>query len=414
MIKFKKYLVVPLATLMCLSPVFAANTPEDDHLTKLNYTVDQSYKWSAPADITFTTNIDRESKTGAISVTENIIAGNETLKISIASDAVFQIKSKEDSIRNYKVLKDSNELSAGSLVLEVPSGINAATQDLNFELQGVKSGNTSQVAGTYTGTLNFVANIETTGSGNPGGSGSESGGSGGTGGSSGSGGSSTIDMSNVSTTLASGDFSTKGNLVSINGTQYRILAVNGTQAKVMSMASVGDSVFNNSSVTTSFGGTNGQKYAGSNLDSKMTEFYNLLPSTIQDAIIEQNINQTMYSFTRSVPAGSTATSVASNNDDYIIEKKGEINVGSRKVYALDVDDVLEYLGLSFTWKQLNKMVFDTESTVNRNVWLRSAYSDYSSSAFFVYGDYGNLSKDIYCYSSIEVRPAFVLDLSLLS
>lgn len=92
MIKFKKYLVAPLATLMCLSPVFATETSEDDHLTKLNYTVDQSYKWSAPADITFTTNIDKESRTGAVSVTENIIAGNETLKISIASDADFQIK----------------------------------------------------------------------------------------------------------------------------------------------------------------------------------------------------------------------------------------------------------------------------------------------------------------------------------
>ena len=293
MIKFKKYFVTSMATLMCLSPVFAADTPEDDHLTNLSYTVDQSYKWSAPADITFTTNIDRESKTGAISVTENIIAGNETLKISIASDAVFQIKSKEDSIRNYKVLKDSDELSAGSLVLEVPSGRNEATQDLNFELQSVKSGNTSQVAGTYTGTLNFVANIETTGSGNLGGSG-------GSGGSGGGGSTSGIDMSNINvmdgtTTLAAGDFSMKGNLVTINDTQYRVLAVDGTMAKVMSMANDVSSEFNGSKVTVSFGGTDGQKYADSNLDNTMTNYYNSLPSAIQNAIVEQNINQSMYS-----------------------------------------------------------------------------------------------------------------------
>lgn len=223
----------------------------------------------------------------------------------------------------------------------------------------------------------------------------------------------TLDMSNVDIAGVTGDFSTAGNLVTINSTQYRVLAVNGSQVKVMSMVNVGSSTFNNSSITTSFGSYTGQKYAGSNLDNAMTSYYNSLPSAIQDAIIEQNINQTMYSFTWTVPTGSTATSVASDSDDYIIEKKCEINIGSRKVYALDVDDILEYLGLNFTWKQLNKMVFDRESTIYRDVWLRSAYSGVSRSAFYVSGSGGRLGGSSYS-SSGEVRPTFVLNLSLLS
>ena len=222
-----------------------------------------------------------------------------------------------------------------------------------------------------------------------------------------------IDLTSINKSGVVGDFSRKGNLVTINGTQYRVLEVNGTQVKVMSMVNVGSSVFNSSSVTTSFGETNGQKYAGSNLDNAMTSYYNSLPSAIQDAIIEQNINQTMYSFTWSIPAGSTATSVASNNMGYIIEKKGEINAGSRKVYALDVDDVLGYLGSNFTWKQLNKMVFDTESSVNLGVWLRSADSCDNDGVFYVYGGPGYLRKTYRGYN-YETRPTFVLDLYLLS
>lgn len=174
MIKIKKYLVASLLMLMFLSPVFAADTSTDDHITNINYEVAESYKWSAPSDFVFTTNVDAEIKTGTVSVMENIVAGGSTLKISIGPDEVFKLTSNEGSTRDYKLLKGSNELSAGSEVLAVPSGINEATQDLNFALQGVVSGNISQVAGTFRGTLNFVANIETVGSGS--GSGGESGG----------------------------------------------------------------------------------------------------------------------------------------------------------------------------------------------------------------------------------------------
>ena len=247
------------------------------------------------------------------------------------------------------------------------------------------------------------------------------GGSGGTGGSSGSGGSSTIDMSNVSTTLASGDFSTKGNLVTVNGKSYRVLESIGTQAKLLAMDSYKSSKLNLSSATTSFGGTTGQKYAGSVLDGEMTNFYNSLPAELQNAIVEQNISQSMYKWSSGTNASANFsawyknpfTDATTSGNNYYLTRTAEINVGTRKVFALDVDDVISYLGSNSTAKDVNELFFGVRNNVSRSVWLRSAYSDSSSYAFRVYGSNGYLYYNSYI-SSCEVRPAFVLDLSLLS
>ena len=243
------------------------------------------------------------------------------------------------------------------------------------------------------------------------------------GGSGGSGGSSTptIDLTNVNVAGVVGDFSTKGSLVTINNTQYRVLAVDGTMAKVMSMANGVSSKFNSSSVTASFGGTDGQKYAGSILDNEMTNFYNGLPAELQNAIVEQNISQSMYRWTSGTNASANFsawyakpfTDATTSGNNYYLTRIAEVNVGTRKVFALDVDDVINYLGSNSTAKDVNEMFFEKRNSVSRYVWLRSASSDSSSSAFRVNGYYGYLSY-IHYGNSGEVRPAFVLDLSLLS
>lgn len=210
-----------------------------------------------------------------------------------------------------------------------------------------------------------------------------------------------IDLKNFNKSGVEGDFSRKGNLVTINNTQYRVLAVNGTQVKVMSMVNIGSSVFNSSSVTTSFGDKDGQKYADSKLDQAMTSYYNGLPEAIKTAIVPQTIKQSMYSF---------------SNPMRLANKKAEIEVGQRYIYALDVDDVIEYLGNDYSSGSpyvVNKMFFDTTLSVPRNVCLRSADSGYSGYVFYVSGDHGYL-YDYHHYGSREIRPAFVLDLSLLS
>lgn len=233
--------------------------------------------------------------------------------------------------------------------------------------------------------------------------------SGETGGSSGSGGSSTIDMSNVSTTLASGDFSTKGNLVMVNGASYRVLESNGTQAKLLAM---------NPYKSTTFGSNN--TYPGSTLDTEMANYYNTLPTDVQNAIVEQNISQSAYKYSDGTNASADFsawhldefTNATTSGDNYYLTKTAEVNVGARKVFALDVDDVINYLGTDSTAKDVNELFFDVRNNVSRIVWLRSAISDSNSLAFCTSGYYGGLTSSGF-FIGHEIRPAFVLDLSLL-
>lgn len=225
-------------------------------------------------------------------------------------------------------------------------------------------------------------------------------------------GSSTIDMSNINTTLASGDFSTKGNLVTVNGRSYRVLESNGTQAKLLAMDSYKLTGFGSNST-----------YFGSNLDNEMANFYNSLPAKLQNAIVEQNISQSRYSSDSGTNASAdfsawrknSFTEATTSGNNYYLIRTTEVNVGARKVFALDVDDVISYLGSTSTPQDVNELFFGVRNKVNSDgVWLRSALSGYDR-AFFVYGDTGGLDFTICRDSgSVEVRPAFVLDLSLLS
>lgn len=358
---------------------------EDDHVTKLTYTVGESYKWSAPSDFTFTSNVDAETKTGTVSVLENIIAGGSTLKISIGPDEVFKLTSDEGSTRDYKLLKDSNELVAGSEVLAVPSGVNEATQDLNFALQGVVGGNVSQVAGTFRGTLNFVAGIETINTGTP---------------------SISVTKGQIVTLSDLGLTNTDMNSDSTDDT-FRVLSVEGSQVKLLAMDSYKSAYFNNAVENI---------YSGSTLDTKMTEYYNALPSDVQNAIVEQNINQSFYSKTNSTSESadfsawykSSFTESDVSGTNYYLTRTTEANVGNRKVYALDVDDVIAYLGDSSTPQDVNKLFFNQRSSVSRNVWLRSAFAN--DGAFRVVGNYGGVDFREADSSEAEVHPAFVLNL----
>lgn len=230
-----------------------------------------------------------------------------------------------------------------------------------------------------------------------------------------------IDLTSINKSGVVGDFSRKGNLVTISGTQYRVLEVNGTQVKVVSIESVRRSKFNNSSVTVSFNGNNGQKYADSILDNTMTNYYNSLTSTIQNAIVEQNINQSMYNWYSGTSSNASFSAWSKNpfldadtsGNNYYLKKFTDINIGTRKVYALDIDDVIAYLGSSSTAKDVNEMFFDVRNSVTRYVWLRTAVWNGSDMVSSVDGPCGSLNLSVY-YNLPEVHPAFILDLSLLS
>lgn len=230
-----------------------------------------------------------------------------------------------------------------------------------------------------------------------------------------------IDLKNFNKSGVEGDFSRKGNLVTINNTQYRVLAVNGTQVKVMSMVNIGSSAFNSSNITTSFGDKNGQKYADSKLDQAMTNYYNGLPEAIRNAIVEQNISQSMYKWSNGTNTSANFSAwykqpfndATTSGNNYYLTRIAEVNVGARKVFALDLDDAISYLGANSTAKDVNELFFGVRGHVNRFVWLRSAGLGNSSYTFSVYGIFGGL-LGYSCIGSYEVRPAFVLDLNLLS
>lgn len=229
-----------------------------------------------------------------------------------------------------------------------------------------------------------------------------------------------IDMSNINSNGVIGNFSTKGNLVTINGEQYRVLAVSGTQAKVMSMGESMSTAYNETSLTANFNGTTGQKYQGSTLDQAMATYYNALPSAIQNAIIEQNINQSMYTWSDGTNTSADYSSwfnyplneSDTSGTNYYLVRNSEISVGARKVFAPDLDDVIAYLGANASPHAVNQLFFGVSGSVNPGVWLRSAQGNTADYASFAWGYGGDLSGSYYSGSN-QGRPTFVLDLSLL-
>ncbi len=147
-----KKLLVTISVLLCF--LLVGVSAENDS-TQLNYTVESSYTWAAPANITFQNNINSEAKTGTLSVTENIIENGKKLHIIIDPAEDFLLTSTAGDTRTYVVKKGSSPLAAGATVIDVLAGTNTGSQELSFELQSV----TTQKAGTYTGVCNFVASI---------------------------------------------------------------------------------------------------------------------------------------------------------------------------------------------------------------------------------------------------------------
>lgn len=238
---------------------------------------------------------------------------------------------------------------------------------------------------------------------------------------------SNIDMSNInvadgSTIYAAGDFSTKGNLVTINNTQYRVLSVNNSKAKVMSMNNSLSTVFNNSNVTTNFGAVDGQQYSESKLDKEMMNYYNSLPENIQKAIVETDINQSIYSDTMGIKVdadlstwsvgGFTESTTSGNN--YYLMKEGSVNIGKRKVYAIDIDDIIEYLGQTSNPQDFNELFYNSRSnTYDRWIWTRSAYKGDTARIFDLCSDSGGFGFNNIA-NNRTMRPVFVIDLSKLS
>ena len=206
-----------------------------------------------------------------------------------------------------------------------------------------------------------------------------------------------------------------GNAASTSPDQFLVLNTNGYDVELLATSNYQNSKFNISFTTaTDSTGKPVQKYEGSTLDTLLnTTYYNSLSSTVQSKIKPKDIIQNTWRF-NGTPAEATVSAL--DGTPYTYKKTGTVGTYNRNVYALDVQDVIDYLGTSFTGEGVNEMFFNIESAQpGKYVWLRSAdYGTDSGSsycyAFYVGGDNGYLNYTSHIISN-EARPAFTITLN---
>lgn len=217
----------------------------------------------------------------------------------------------------------------------------------------------------------------------------------------------------------------KGDIIIIDEKEYRVLEVNENEVKLLAMYDTVSVGFysNDSDVYILTPRGEGIKYENSNIDNYLeNEFYPSL--SFKDAIIPQNITQNIYVFNDTVIDASAwgkahFTPSTTKGGLYTVGKVASVSIGSRHVYALDVQDIIDYLDpekISFrhtpTWtpQQFNTMFWNVDSSLESEyIWSRSACYGYYD-CVYLDGVYGVLSTIQYNYNT-PVRPAFVIDIT---
>ena len=214
----------------------------------------------------------------------------------------------------------------------------------------------------------------------------------------------------------------KGSLVKMNldGTerQYRVLSVKGNVCKVLGMWDDFTSIYNSTSTTTTFGSTTAQKYESSTLDTYLnTTWYNTLTSATKAAIVPENVIQHCYQYYDEPNTPNTPTYTYQyqfNWSDSNYENAndiGNVTVGNRNVFALDLKDIYDYFNkVCITSDELMTLFWNSTAKVSKYLWLRSSTADYSDRAWRVNGGRGGLGGGRVATSSV-VRPALNLNLS---
>ena len=214
----------------------------------------------------------------------------------------------------------------------------------------------------------------------------------------------------------------KGDLITMNldGTSrlYRVLSVNGNVCKVLGMWDDFKSKYNEKSKTTNFNGTTAQKYEGSTLDTYLnTTWYNKLSSEAKNAIVPENVVQYCYKYYSQPNTPNTPTYTYQYQDNWDnsnydnANNIGNVTVGERNVFALDLKDIFDYFEkVCITSDELMTMFWNSTTKVYKYPWLRSSSSVGSSFAWSVSGSFGSLGSGGATSSNV-VRPALNLDMS---
>lgn len=225
----------------------------------------------------------------------------------------------------------------------------------------------------------------------------------------------------------------KGDLIELDldgqgAKDYRVLKISGSVAQVMAMYDDLSSVWDESYLTTTMGTLTVAKYEGSTLDTYLNStWYNTLTSAVKAAIVPEGIVCDAWYLSSStasgdpVYSGTYGTSVPGTSN-YSIGKYagGTLNIGNRNIFALGVQDVIDYLNDSAVQvdttailRNVNiwKMFWNDEVRHSgKYLWLLSSGADYSNYAWYVSGGNGRFYDGGVGYSRV-VRPALNLDIS---
>ena len=215
----------------------------------------------------------------------------------------------------------------------------------------------------------------------------------------------------------------KGDLINLDldgqgAKQYRVLSMNGDVAKVMAMYDTLTSAYNSTSTTTTFGSTTAQKYANSTLDTYLnTTWYNTLKDNVKAAIVPENVVQYCYQYYGKPNTPNTPTYTYqyqynwSDSNYENANNVGNVVVGNRNVFALDLKDIFDYIGkVCITSDELMTMFWNSTTKVPNYLWLRSSNAGSSSNAWRASGGTGILSSYDVDDSNV-VRPALNLNLN---
>ena len=198
---------------------------------------------------------------------------------------------------------------------------------------------------------------------------------------------------------------------------YRVLKCKGDVAMVMAMYDDLTSGYNETSTTTTFGSITAQKYEGSTLDTYLnTTWYNILTTEAKKAIVPENVVQYCYKYYDEPNTPNTPTYTYQyqfnwedkyRNQDNV----GNITIGERNVFALDLKDIFDYMGkVCITSNELNIMFWNSTAKIFKILWLRSSDGDNARNACYVAGSNAMLSGGLSTYSYVA-RPAFNINLS---
>ena len=378
--KTKKVVVAGLSALMMMTSttsVFAAET--GDKSANLNYQVSSSYDWIIHSSIDFGADagvnktVDRTGN--QVKVLKNVIPEGKYLNISVkgsgANDA-FTVDNGGSEVLNYDVSDDNGAVGVNGNVLSVPAGTNTATQNMNFKLNTTKK--SAEVAGVYNGRVIYNASV-----------GDKNGGT--TAGGSGTTGGTTEGGSSGGTVTAPSELKT----LDIEGTKYVVLEEReNNQALVMTANSIGKRAFHP-------GDRDDQLsiYEGSSIDNYLeNEWYNGLSSTMKMAIQTSDIKQSSYS--NNSPDSKQET--GPNGQVY--------NTINRHAFLPSVSEIGKVVDL----KNPDKVKMFLNGI---DIWTRDSYQGSANSVEYLTAYIGSLYNQG-VRSKLDVRPAFVIDLSQVS